>query len=436
MQRDPSARQDSPTARSAAIPSPDASPDVLAPDSREQSPTPATELAGRIEELEDALQRSRAQLSQVLTAASAIVHDFNVAVEHSGSSESSALDSAAATSANRTWQDLVHPDDAPKVRAELAAAIERNHDGFTSHYRIRDRRGKIRVVRDRVAIDRDRSGRVVSAHGIAIDITDRQRREDRASQLQELTTALSTALDPEGVGAAIIERAMPALGANAGNVFLLDACGHTLRNLALLGYDEKIKVWSQNLPVAGETMVAEVVRTGQPILMPTWAERLERYPHHRDVHAHDGDRAVAGLPLQVEGRLIGALSLAFPTDRDFDEDDRRFMTTIADLCAQALERARLYEAVQTSETRFRQLADSMPQIAWAMSGGGETLEYLNERWFDYTGQDPGLGIATPIYETIHPHDLEFVNLHWAEARESGTPFHGELRLRGRDGQYR
>ena len=110
--------------------------------------------------------------------------------------------------------------------------------------------------------------------------------------------------------------------------------------------------------------MAEVARTGEPILLATWEERIARYPHHRRVHAKGGDRAVAGLPLKVEGRTIGALSLAFPTDRAFDDDDRLFMATVADLCSQALERARLYEAVRLSETRFRQLADAIPQIAW------------------------------------------------------------------------
>jgi nitrogen-specific signal transduction histidine kinase len=52
---------------------------------------------------------------------------------------------------------------------------------------------------------------------VARDIADRgdtgrSQREERARQLQELTAALSAALDPESVGAAIIERAMPALG--------------------------------------------------------------------------------------------------------------------------------------------------------------------------------------------------------------------------------
>ena len=158
-------------------------------------------------------------------------------------------------------------------------------------------------------------------------------------QLQELTAALSAALDPESVGAAIIERAMPALGANAGNVFLIDNAARELRSVAVLGYEPEIAQWARRLPLDGPTLVAEVARSGEPILLATWEERIARYPHHRRVHARGGDRAVAGLPLQVEGRTIGALSLAFPSDRAFDDDDRRFMATVADLCSQALERA-------------------------------------------------------------------------------------------------
>ena len=273
-------------------------------------------------------------------------------------------------------------------------------------------------------------------NALATLIAERTRRDQRARNLQDLTAALSAALDPEAVGRAIIERAMPTLGANAGNVFLLDTDNRQLLNLAVLGYEPEIERWVRRLPMDGSTLVAEVARSGTPILLSTWEERIARYPHHRSVHAKDGDRAVAGLPLKVEGKIIGALSLAFPTDRSFDEDDRLFMTTVADLCAQALERSRLYEAVRLSETRFRQLADSIPQIAWVTAADGATLEYLNEQWFDYTGVDSNLGTTAQANEPIHPDDVPRVLERWGEALRTGEAFVSELRLRAADGSYR
>ncbi|HLL49816.1 MAG TPA: PAS domain S-box protein, partial [Thermomicrobiales bacterium] len=161
-----------------------------------------------------------------------------------------------------------------------------------------------------------------------------------------------------------------------------------------------------------------------------------RFPHHRSVHATEGDRAVAGLPLRVEGRIIGALSLAFPTDRTFNTNDQLFMATVADLCAQALERARLYEEVRLSEARFRQFADTMPQIAWITGADGTTLEYMNKRWFDYTGANPAPGTTTQANEPIHPDDMPAVLECWAVALRDGEPFESEIRLRSADGTYR
>src|SRR3954451_14593684 len=182
-------------------------------------------------------------------------------------------------------------------------------------------------------------------------------------------------------------------------------------------------------------MMAEVARSGSALLIGTWEERIARYPHHRHIHATGGDRAVAGLPLKVEGRSIGALSLAFPTDRSFDADERRFMATVADLCAQALERARLYEAVRRSELRFRQLADATPQIASVIGADGATVEYLNRRWFTYTGSSRSSATLDDLNQLVHPDDRPLVEARWAEALQTGEAFESELRLRAADSSF-
>ena len=264
----------------------------------------------------------------------------------------------------------------------------------------------------------------------------RERREVRAERLQELTAALSAALDPAAVGAAIIAYAMPALGANAGHVYLREDESRELVSAAAVGYEPQVLAESRRLPLDGPAMMAEVARSGAAILISNWEERIARYPHHRHIHATGGDRAVAGLPLKVEGRTIGALSLAFPTDRGFDADERRFMSTVADLCAQALERARLYEAVRRSELRFRQLADATPQIATVIGADGATVEYVNRRWFAYTGSSRSSETLGEANQLVHPEDRPLVDTRWAEALQTGEAFESELRLRAADDSYR
>src|SRR5215213_2055713 len=267
------------------------------------------------------------------------------------------------------------------------------------------------------------------------DITERRRREERAGRLQELAAALAGALDPEPIGVTVIEHVVPALGASLGNVYIRGADGRELVSLAATGHaPEQRELW-QRVPVDDRTMVGDVARRGVPVVIETWTERLARYPLHGELKAeHRG--AAMGLPLRAGEESIGAIYLAFPTDRTFNADDRRFMTTIADLCSQALERARLYEAVRLSEARFRQLADAIPQIAWVTSGDGTTLEYVNKRWCDYTGLDRAPGPAVLANQPIHPDDRTTVAARWTEAFRTGEPFQSELRLRAADGTYR
>ena len=275
--------------------------------------------------------------------------------------------------------------------------------------------------------------------GLAIvvrNVTIAKQRQTRAALLGELAAALSAALAPAEAGAVIIDRALPALGANAGNVYLIDQGRQELVSVAALGYEPAILEQAGRLPLDSATMMAEVVRTRKAILFDTWAERLRRYPHHREVHAIDGDRAVAGLPLKVEGRVIGALSLAFPTDRTFADDDLHLMTAVADLCAQALERTRLYQSLQESEARFRQLAGAIPEIAWVVGADGKTLEFINQRWHDRIGAAIAPG-ATPLSsERIHPDDRVRIARRWSMARRTGKALAVELRLRAADGTHR
>ena len=79
------------------------------------------------------------------------------------------------------YTDLVHPDDLHRfleeVRQGLAAGVER----IQREYRIVSKRGEVRWVDERTAIERDADGRVSHYQGIVIDITERKTLE---SQLQ------------------------------------------------------------------------------------------------------------------------------------------------------------------------------------------------------------------------------------------------------------
>jgi PAS domain S-box-containing protein len=92
-------------------------------------------------------------------------------------------------------------------------------------------------------------------------------------------------------------------------------------------------------------------------------------------------------------------------------------------------------ALRTSEARFRQLADAMPQMVWTTRPDGH-VDYLNRRWYDYTGMVAGKGGDESWTPFIHPDDLQRCLDVWRKSLETGELYQIEYRLKNRAGEYR
>lgn len=186
--------------------------------------------------------------------------------------------------------------------------------------------------------------------------------ESRARRLQEMAAALSAAPTPERVADAVLSLGQEATGAAAGSIALLDREGKELVTLGLVGYSDEVAETFTSYPANAPLPTPDSLRRG-PIWLHDAAEVRERYPHLSRFHATMSHEAVVALPLAVEGKAIGGLALSFPGSRVFDADERAFLLTVADLCAQALERSRLYEFQRRDAERERFLADASTLLA-------------------------------------------------------------------------
>jgi PAS domain S-box-containing protein len=84
-------------------------------------------------------------------------------------------------------------------------------------------------------------------------------------------------------------------------------------------------------------------------------------------------------------------------------------------------------ALIESEARFRQLADSMPQIVWTAQPNGD-VDYYNERWYEFTGLSHS-GSTDAVWERIlHPEDLQRSRDAWRASVHTGEPYNVEYRL--------
>lgn len=91
--------------------------------------------------------------------------------------------------------------------------------------------------------------------------------------------------------------------------------------------------------------------------------------------------------------------------------------------------------LKTREAQFRQLADSIPQIAWIQSVDGQ-IEYLNRQFFELTGTARFEGTTQSWIDLVHPADSERLQLSYRASFSTGRPWEAELRLRVADGSYR
>ena len=189
----------------------------------------------------------------------------------------------------------------------------------------------------------------------------------QAATLQHLTAALSSTLSEEQVGAVVLREALPAFGATAGDVVLLDDDGRTFRVLCWMGYPEHLVRSWMRYPVDTGTPGGEVVRSAAPVFLDSFSEWEQHYPRVAPIIGQVHLAAYAGLPLTFGGRLRGVVSFNFPEDRSFSQEERTMLLAFAGQCALALERARLFSA----EQRARLEAES------AMRAKGDFLAVMS-----------------------------------------------------------
>ena len=91
--------------------------------------------------------------------------------------------------------------------------------------------------------------------------------------------------------------------------------------------------------------------------------------------------------------------------------------------------------LQESESQFRSLANSIPQLAWMAHADGSVFWY-NQRWYDYTGtsfdQMRGLGWSSLVDHDHVVRVAEGIRRSWS----AGEPWEDTFPLRSKSGEYR
>ena len=257
--------------------------------------------------------------------------------------------------------------------------------------------GTQRIVESRVGYITE-AGQRTAMLSIIRDVTDRkhlveglqQARQTaesaalRLARLQAVTAAFSQALTPPEVTRIILEQGLPAVDAAAGLVMLVSADGTALEVVAHQGYDPaEVAVWDR-LPLDAPRPMDDAVRTRSTLFFDS-PETLHR--HYPPTNLEPAEHvAWAVLPLCVDERVVGAVGLSFAAAHAFNEDERAFLDTLAAQCAQALDRARLYEVERQArasleervEARTAELVRAKRSLETEMAGRRQVEQQLEQ----------------------------------------------------------
>jgi signal transduction histidine kinase/CheY-like chemotaxis protein len=192
------------------------------------------------------------------------------------------------------------------------------------------------------------------------DLRERQRAEEalresegkyralaaRTTRLYELSAALSEAMTLDAVAKVIVRYGRAVVGASAGSVAMLADGGRQFETLHAEEYTRQRVEASPRFAAEHGLCSTTAAATRKPVFVASLYDWQREYPPSAALAADSGYESAAALPLLAEGAVLGVLSFHFTAPVNFNEDYSALLRSVAQHCAQALDRARLYEAAQ------------------------------------------------------------------------------------------
>jgi serine phosphatase RsbU (regulator of sigma subunit)/anti-sigma regulatory factor (Ser/Thr protein kinase) len=195
------------------------------------------------------------------------------------------------------------------------------------------------------------------ATGPAPSTLDSSVSESLRSHLLSIADSALGYMSLEGMLSELLERIRSALDVDTTAVLLLDEDRGVLVARAARGLEEEVRQGVQ-VPLA-RGFAGRVAAEARPIII----EDLDHAEVVNPILRQKGIRSMLGVPVHVEGRVIGVMHIGTLVQRYFDEDDVTLLQLAADRAALAIDNASISE--QRAVTAIMQrtlLPDALPEI--------------------------------------------------------------------------
>ena len=211
-----------------------------------------------------------------------------------------------------------------------------------------DDRELLQLAADRAALAIDH------AHLFEQERSARQRLE----ALQCVTDAALAYLPEEELLTDLLDRLTAALHTDTAAILMLESTGELLVARAAKGIEEEVEQ-GVTIPV-GRGFAGRVAAERRAIFIPD----LDHAEVLNPILREKGIRSLLGVPLLVEGRVIGVLHVGTLTPREFTPEDSELLQLAADRAAPAIENAQLFEQRRVAEVlQHTLLPPELPTIA-------------------------------------------------------------------------
>ncbi len=280
----------------------------------------------------------------------------------------------------------VYPDD----REAVLEAMERA-DAGSGEYALESRAlhtdGSVRWTVSRGRVVHDVRGERVRMIGTILDVTDaRAESERRMAAVQRAAAIAEVAAQMANVAAIgelaeVALRGATVLGASASGLTVREGDGalrlHLTRRIVdAVASEADVLLPSEGvvLPSDEDLPTGHVARTGERLLFADRGEAEARFPRLAEINDVLGTRALAALPLRVEGRLLGSYVVVWDTPHVFTAADVELLDALTAQIALSVSRLRADAERDAANQRLQLLAD----VGRVLSGDLDISRQVNQ----------------------------------------------------------
>jgi len=191
--------------------------------------------------------------------------------------------------------------------------------------------------------------------------------ERRLAALNQTSNIISQSLELPDVLESAINSVMDVMGIEVVRIYVLDENGEELELAAHRGVSEEFISGVGKIKL-GEGFNGKVAQTGEPMLVEDASENPELT---RMVVKDEHIKSQAIVPMMAKGKVVGTISAAMRSYREFDPAEVELLTAIANQIGVAVDNARLYqqerettEQLRSSEERYRGLFENAHDAIW------------------------------------------------------------------------